>query len=124
MAVQCSGCGRHYDVTLFAFGNRVRCECGHLVDGRQPQILRAEDMDRRRPSDIEARAVMQEFQRQVDRVCALIVGSGCPKMDIDVERAKVRQKAEGLSPDRMGLYDMIYESRFDRLWNQFREAED
>ncbi|GAF73622.1 unnamed protein product, partial [marine sediment metagenome] len=27
-----------------------------------------------------------------------------------------------LFPSRMDLFEMIYESRFDRLWEQFREG--
>ena len=32
MAIVCPGCGAGYDVTLFQFGNRVRCNCGSWVD--------------------------------------------------------------------------------------------
>jgi len=31
MAVACTDCGRHYDVTLFEFGRVVRCTCGARV---------------------------------------------------------------------------------------------
>jgi uncharacterized protein with PIN domain len=34
MAVSCSGCGRHYDVTLFQFGRTITCACGERV-GRE-----------------------------------------------------------------------------------------
>ncbi len=65
---------------------------------------------------------MREFQRMADRVCSLIVGSDYPRIDIEIEKARVRDRCEELYPDRMDLYDMIYESRFERLWYQFREA--
>ena len=32
MALQCPRCCRQYDVTLFEYGNAVRCECGSVVD--------------------------------------------------------------------------------------------
>ncbi|MCM8778838.1 MAG: hypothetical protein NC898_04895 [Candidatus Omnitrophica bacterium] len=32
MAVVCKICGREYDITLFEFGRRVRCDCGNLID--------------------------------------------------------------------------------------------
>ncbi len=32
MAIQCPKCGAGYDVTLFAFGRSVQCECGEWVD--------------------------------------------------------------------------------------------
>ena len=31
MALQCPGCGRQYDVTLFEFGRTVRCHCGRTI---------------------------------------------------------------------------------------------
>ncbi len=32
MAIQCPKCGAEYDVTLFAFGRSIQCECGEWVD--------------------------------------------------------------------------------------------
>ncbi len=68
------------------------------------------------------RSEMRELQRMADHVCMLIVGTDYPEIDIEIEKAKVRQRCEELYPDRMDLYEMIYESRFNRLWYQFREA--
>ena len=70
-----------------------------------------------------ARLKMAEFQRLADRVCALILIGDYPAIDIEIERAKVRGRCEELYPDRMDLYEMIYESRFDRLWAQFRQPD-
>ncbi|KKL76801.1 hypothetical protein LCGC14_2041260 [marine sediment metagenome] len=67
------------------------------------------------------REKMRELQRMADRVCSLILISDYPEIDIEIERSKVRERCEELYPDRMDLYEMIYESRFDRLWEQFRE---
>ena len=32
MAITCPRCGAGYDVTLFQFGHRVRCNCGAVLD--------------------------------------------------------------------------------------------
>lgn len=64
---------------------------------------------------------MQELQRMADRVCVLILSSDLPAIDIEVQKSKVRQRCLELFPDREQLYDMIYESRFQRLWDQFRD---
>lgn len=64
---------------------------------------------------------MRELQRMADRVCFLILSSDLPPIDIEIEKEKVRQRCLELWPDREWLYDMIYESRFNRLWEQFRE---
>lgn len=68
-----------------------------------------------------SRQAMRELQRMVHRVCALILNCDYPEIDIVIERDKVRHRCEELFPDRMDLYEMIYESRFDRLMEQFRE---
>jgi hypothetical protein len=69
----------------------------------------------------DRRKIMQEFQRMVDRVCFLILSSDLPAIDVEIEKSKVRQRCLELYPDREWLYDMIYESRFARLWEQFRD---
>ncbi len=63
---------------------------------------------------------MREFQRMADHVCSLILISDYPEIDIEIEKSKVRERCEELYPDRMDLYERIYESRFNRLREQFR----
>ena len=62
----------------------------------------------------------RNFQRHVDRLCFLIVASDCPDREIDIERLHLRVQAMSLFPEKIPLYDMIYESRFRRLCDQFR----
>jgi hypothetical protein len=68
----------------------------------------------------DPREAMQEMQRQADRICVLILSSDLPAIDIEIEKNKVRERCMELYPDKEQLYDMIYESRFQRLWEQFR----
>ena len=63
---------------------------------------------------------MREVQRVADRVCVLILSSDLPAIDIEIEKNKVRERCLELYPDREQLYEMVYESRFGRLWEQFR----
>ena len=65
---------------------------------------------------------MRELSRMADRVCELIVDTDYPEVDVLIEREKVRWRCEELFPDRLDLHGMIYESRFDRRWAQFRGA--
>ena len=58
-----------------------------------------------------------------NRVCVLILNTDLPAIDIEIEKNKVRERCLELYPDKEDLYDMIYESRFQRLWEQFREPE-
>jgi hypothetical protein len=68
----------------------------------------------------DPREPMQEVQRMADRVCTLILSSDLPAIDIEIEKNKVRERCVELYPDREHLYEMIYASRFERLWDQFR----
>ena len=63
---------------------------------------------------------MHQLQRTADRVCVLILSSDLPAIDIEIEKSKVCDRCLELYPDGGPLYEMIYESRFDRLWEQFR----
>ncbi len=63
---------------------------------------------------------MRELQRLADHVCSLILISDYPDVDIEIEKSKVRERCEELYPDSMDLFEMIYQSRFNRLQEQFR----
>jgi hypothetical protein len=72
-------------------------------------------------SPAERRA--DEIRRKAERIAALIVSSDYPLVDIAIERSNLRDEAESLFPDRIEVYDRIYESRFDRLIEQWRTDE-
>jgi len=66
----------------------------------------------------------RELQRRADRVCSLIVASDYPAVDVAIEARKVQQFAREHFPERMGLFRLVYVSRFRRLWEQFRRDSD
>lgn len=66
----------------------------------------------------------RRLQREADRVCSLIVASDYPAVDVTIEIRKVREFARERFAGRMGLFDLVYGSRFRRLWGQFRPAVD
>jgi hypothetical protein len=61
------------------------------------------------------------FQRKADRIAFLIVASDYERIDIEIDKGELREECARVFPDKLELYDMIYESRFQRLWEQFRE---
>ena len=65
------------------------------------------------------REKMAILQRAADRVSTLILSTDLPEVDILIERNKLRALCEELFPGREDLFEMIYESRFDRLREQF-----
>ena len=64
-----------------------------------------------------------EIQRAADRVCALILYSDLPLIDIRIAAAGVRRLCQLHFPDRPYLYQWIYAARFRRLWEQWRGDE-
>ena len=64
---------------------------------------------------------MKIIQRKADRISSLILMSDYPAVDIEIEKDNLRDLFLTLFPEeRLYLYRMIYESRFNRLWQQFR----
>jgi len=59
-----------------------------------------------------------------DRVSVLILSTDLPEADIAIEKARVRERFERLYPGKLELFEMIYESRWRRLWEQFRGESD
>jgi hypothetical protein len=60
------------------------------------------------------------FQRRVDRLSFLIVATDISEREISIERLFLRTEAARLFPERFRFYEMLYESRFQRLLDQFR----
>ena len=69
--------------------------------------------------DVAVRAL----QRQADRICEMIVAGDVPPIDIEIQQAALRQAAAQAFPEKQALYHLMYESRFRRLWQQFRHSE-
>ncbi len=65
-------------------------------------------------------AAVRALQRQADRICEMIVSGEAAPIDIDIQQAALRAEIARLFPDKQALYQLVYESRFRRLWQQFR----
>ncbi|MBM4142094.1 MAG: hypothetical protein FJ225_00655 [Lentisphaerae bacterium] len=70
----------------------------------------------------EARC-LRAFQREADDIRRLIVNTDLPWIDIEIRIEKLRREAERLFPRKRDLFTMVYESRFQRLREQWREEE-
>jgi hypothetical protein len=116
MAIRCLYCGREYDSTLFEFERSINCVCGETVAFRHEQMTQ-HALHARQSEDRKVR----EIRTMADRISSLIVGSDYPMIDIEIEKNKLREKISELFPDKTYLYDLIYETRFRRLKEQFRE---
>ena len=110
MKFECPFCGNKHSCALVYKFDEYRCDCGHPLNLRPlRKLLRR-----------EARRKMKIIKTMADRVCRHILRSDYPGIDIEIEKGHLRDKVVELFPDRIELYEMIYESRFNRLWRQFR----
>ena len=65
---------------------------------------------------------VRALQRQADRICEMIVSGDAAPIDIEIQQSALREAVARTFPDKQGLYQLIYESRFRRLWQQFRHG--
>lgn len=63
---------------------------------------------------------IRHFERQADLICEMIVTGDVPELDIEIQQTRLREALVREFPDKHTLYPLIYESRFRRLWQQFR----
>jgi hypothetical protein len=75
------------------------------------------EYDRRREEES-----YRELQRWADEIASLIVTGRCEAIDIVIQIRNLDDFVEQRLPGREGLFDMVYGSRFRRLWDQFRRA--
>ena len=64
--------------------------------------------------------ISQRLKQKADLVCTLIFCERISDETIAGERQLLRQWCMKFLPESLELYDMVYESRFDRLISQFR----
>lgn len=63
-----------------------------------------------------------ELQRAADRISTLILYGDLPRIDIEIECANLKRRVRERMPEKLELYEMIYERRFRRLWDQWRRT--
>ena len=66
---------------------------------------------------------MASLSRLADRVSVLVLREDYPEIDVVIAVENLRQTALEMFPGTDRLFEMIYLSRFRRLWNQFRGGE-
>ncbi|MCK4947033.1 MAG: hypothetical protein KAS46_01540 [Candidatus Aureabacteria bacterium] len=124
MSIRCPHCKREYDVTLFEFGKDIICECGYRLGLKHEEIFnQVEEICRQYDLKLEEKKI-SEIQRASDEIASLILNTDYQQIDIEIEKEKFRELIRKLVPEKIHLYDLIYEPRFKRLWQQFRETEE
>lgn len=120
MAIRCPKCGHEYDVTLFQFGKKVKCDCGTEIDLASIETL---DELKNLVESIEEQETLEVLQRKADRISSEILDLNYSAVDIQIHIEKLREDFKEHFPGKSALFSMIYEARFRRLWEQFRQSE-
>ena len=116
MAIRCPQCKREFDVTLFEFDRTIRCACGNIVN-----LTHKEQWRELLHTHKDEEKKINQIKTLADKISFLIISTDYPRIDIEVEKEKLREKIHEFFPDRVHLYELIYEPRFKRLEEQFRD---
>lgn len=125
MAVRCPQCGKEFDVALFQFGSKIRCDCGKVFGLEEANRESRDEFDflKELLREIEVRQEDEKvlkIQREADKICQMILNSDFSEVDIEIAKQEFFSLLQQLFPDKIYLYDLIFEPRFKRLWEQFR----
>ena len=119
MPIHCPKCGQEYDVIKFQPEYQIRCRCGFVLD---VSLLETADDILRYCEGEEERQRALEIQRDAQAICKMILDEHRAQVDIEIAQNQLKVKVENYFPDKIEAYHMIYESRFNRLWEQFRSS--
>ncbi len=120
MAFSCPRCGKKYDVLSLESGEITSCQCGQKLD---LSMLETVDDFLRYFENKEEMEKARLIQAEAQQICRMILDEKFEVVDIEIAKENLKQKVEELFPDKMETYRMIYESRFNRLWDQFRGSD-
>lgn len=71
----------------------------------------------------EEKSKVNEIQEEAQSICRMILSEDFSWVDVEIAQGKLREKVSQLFPDKLETYQMIFEARFKRLWDQFRNEE-
>lgn len=117
MAIRCPKCGAKHDVIELEEGTSLKCRCGFKLD---LSLIKTPDDFLRYCEGREELERAKEIQRDAQIICQMILNEECPEVDIEIAKEQLEEKVKQFFPEKMNTYRMIYDSRFNRLWQQFR----
>ena len=117
--VECTTCNSYYARVLLP-EEAPRCRCGDYLDVEVFEDELQEAMD---PQQLAEEANLGELSRMVDYISFLIISTDTLKVDVEIKSAELQRRCVELFPEKGYLFDLLYKSRFRRLWEQFRDAE-
>ncbi len=123
MTIKCPKCKKVYELSSLNAQRNVICVCGQSLGGEQEDVFeRLNEICRQYELKLEEERVIQ-IRKMADGIVSLILNADCSRDDVEIEKNKLRNLITEISPDKVHLYELIYEPRFERLWKKFRECD-
>jgi hypothetical protein len=72
-------------------------------------------------TETESRESIDALAREAERIVTLILHTNMPRVDIDIQIENFREECLREYPDSDLLFEMVYASRFRRIWEQWYE---
>jgi hypothetical protein len=71
------------------------------------------------PTQAARREALEQLAREADRIVNLILHTSMPRVDIEIQIQNLREKFLRRYPEAADLFEMVYASRFRRIWDQW-----
>jgi len=71
--------------------------------------------------DPKRQEAVDALSREADRIVNLILHTNMPRVDIEIQIERFRAECLRRYPQADDLFEMIYESRFRRIWDQWHD---
>ncbi len=121
MIIRCPYCDNEYEDFLLKDGQKFTCRCGRELDEQViselsylSKILENSEVCREENNLLRIKILSE-------RIVSYILDPDFPDIDIEIEKANLRELIKELFPNRANLYNLIYETRFERISKQFRD---
>ncbi len=123
MSIYCPLCKEVYELSSFGGKTSFKCKCGATISLYQDEIFnQLSDIINTYQAQIEEDEKVTEIKILSDKISHLILNTDLKDVDINIEKEKLKNLIVTNFPDKTYLYELLYESRFKRLWEQFRSC--
>ncbi|MCK4993414.1 MAG: hypothetical protein KAS13_00020 [Candidatus Omnitrophica bacterium] len=123
MAIKCPKCERIYELLVFDAKGRVCCVCGeNLVIEQEDVFERLQEICKQYELKLEEEEKTAQIRKMADSIVAMILNTECGFDEVELEKNKLKLMILEITPDKVHLYELIYEPRFRRLWKKIRES--
>jgi len=121
MTIKCPKCERVHEMKiLMSTDNSIICDCGEKLGLEHEDVFeRLNAICKEYKMKIEEEKAVQ-IRKMADKIVSLIINKTATHSEVEEEKSKLKELINNISPEDKHLYDLIYEPRFERLWNQFR----